>query len=361
MLGFHDRMGIRTRSGAVAILTLFVLLLGGAGEECPDPDSVSPPSGCDPDSVAESNLDVCLPQKATFWGVTIRAAPDVPGWAFQYASNVLLKYLDSDEDGVADDSRLVAAIGKNNRRNSLGFAILKCRGSIGRGRLKDSWFGIARTQGQESLTSDVIFQRQVIEELHHGIYHGLEDAYPSVFEGSSSELQAAIDQTYGNCEESAVCAIAGNCQHYTCRCTKEAPETCTDAGEYDCSFNAGSCDGVFHYATPSCGGGCLLTEGFYHAWTTAYGYQCGGRAAEMASEWEICTAAGLASNPKTVLIHELVTGQAASQRTLGYVLPSALPDGTYNGTVFDDGASGMRRWSLALAVSASLMLSLRPA
>jgi len=325
------------KSAAAAIQVILAFLLGGSGEECPDPDTVSPPSGCNPDSIKEDNLDVCLPQKQTHWGVTIRAAPDVPTWAFEYASNVLWRYLDSDNDGRADDPNVARALA-NGGNDRLGFAILKCRGSIGGERLKDAWWGIARTQGQESLESGDRFQRQVIEELHHGIYHGLEEAYPSVFRGSRSELQAAIDQTYGNCERSDVCALAGNCRHYMCSCSN-APNSCSDAGEYDCSFRTGSCDGVFHYATPSCGGECLLTEGFYHAWTTAYGYECGGDAASMASEWEVCTAADLASNPKTAKINELVTGQAASQQSLGYVLPSVLPDGTYDASVVELGSA----------------------
>jgi len=318
-------------SGKLADIVVAVLfLVSASGEQCPDPDLVTPPSGCDPASTAEANLDICLPKKKTLFGVVaIRAAPDVPDWAWTYASNVLARYLDSNQDGHADDSKLIAAMAPTNFR--LGFAILKCRGSIGRDRLKDSWLGIARTQGQESLSEDTRFQRQVIEELHHGVFHGLEIAYPTVFRSHNSELSAAIDEAYGNCQKSYVCAMAGDCTHYTCTCTN-APQLCDDAGQYDCSFRAGSCYGVFHYATPSCGGECLVAEGFYHAWTTAYGYKCAGNAVGMASEWEVCTASALACNSQTAKLHALVTGTAASQQTLGYVLPSVLPDGTYSAT-----------------------------
>lgn len=308
-----------------AILVLSAVLVSISGEVCPDPDFVTPPSGCNPSSTTEANLDICLPKKLTIFGVVIRGAPDVPDWAWTYATNVLARYLDSDQDGLADDSNLVAALEPNNL--ALGFAILKCRGSIGGDRLKDSWFGIARTQGQESLSEDTRFQAQVIEELHHGVFHGLEQAYPTVFASHSSELKTAIDEAYGNCQKAAVCAMAGDCTHYTCTCTND-PQPCDDAGQYDCSFNTGSCDGVFHYAEASCGAGCLVTEGFYHAWTAAYGYDCGGR--DMSAEWEACTAAALSSNPKTASLYAIVTGTAASQQTLGYVLPSTLPDGTYN-------------------------------
>ena len=77
---------------------------------CPDPDSVGIPEGCDPESTTADNLDKCLPQKALIFGISIRGAADVPDWAFTYASNVLAQYLDSDMDGVADDDKLVAAL-----------------------------------------------------------------------------------------------------------------------------------------------------------------------------------------------------------------------------------------------------------
>jgi len=256
--------------------------------------------------------------------VVIRGAPDVPEWAWTYGTNVLARFLDSDEDGQPDDADLVAALAPNEHR--VGFALLVCRGSIGRDLLKDSWYGIARTQGQESLSSDTRFQAQVIEEFHHGIFHGLEKVYPRIFGAHDSELRAAIDEAYGDCEMAHKCAMEGNCKDYDCTCP-HAPEACDDAGQYDCRFVAGSCDGVFHYAEASCSSACLVTEGFYHAWVEAHHYHCGGE--DMSSEWEACSAEEMASNPKTAKLNALVTGKATSQKDLGYMLPSVLPDGRY--------------------------------
>jgi len=319
---------MQAMSGKFASLVVtFLFLVAASGEQCPDPDQSTVLSGCDPDSRFESNLDLCLPKKQRIFGVVVRGAPDVPFWAWTYASNVLARYLDSNQDGQADDGNLIAALAPTQRQ--LGFAILRCYGSIGKGRLKDSWFAIAHTNGQESLSEHTRFQRQVIEEFHHGVFYGLEKAYPTVFGSSTSELRAAIDESYGNCQRSYVCAMAVDCKHYTCTCTND-PQPCDDAGQYDCIFETGSCNGVFHYEEPSCSGGCLVTEGFYRAWTTAYGYECAGQAAEMAAEWGICTAAELESNPKTAKLYAIVTGTAASQQTLGYVLPSVVPDGSYS-------------------------------
>ena len=215
----------------------------------------------------------------------------------------------------------------------LGFAILKCRGTIGRGRLKDSWYAIARTQAQRALVSDegdTRFQRQVIEEFHHGIYHGLESAYPSVFGSSSenSELAIAIRDSFGNCELSGICAPAENCEHYQCECSNH-DGSCNDAGQYNCRFNRGSCDGAFHYSAPSCGpGSCLMTEGFYHAWTAAYGYNCGGR--DLSNEWELCDRDEFMANSHVEKLRKLVMGLSESQAVHGYNLPSRLPDGVYN-------------------------------
>jgi len=306
---------------------------GGGGEkqdpnQCPDPDDVKIPAGCDPESTTDANVDICLPQKRLVFGVPVRAAADVPIWALEYSWKVLAQYLDSDMDGNADDKELVKALISSGWQ--LGFAVLKCRGTIGRGKLKDSWFSISRTQGQPSLDADSKFQRQTLEEMHHGIYHGLELAYPSVFGPyPGTELHAAIQDLKGNCEDSGVCSVSSaGCNQYSCHCMDSV---CTDSGQYDCTFIPGSCDGVFHYASPSCGpGSCLVTEGFYHGWMAAHGYNCDGNALNMASEWELCSQEEFSTHPKAAKLHALVTGTSSSASETGYILPSLLPNGVYD-------------------------------
>ncbi len=64
------------------------------------------------------------------------------------------------------------------------------------------------------------------------------------------------------------------------------------------------------------------------AWTSLYGLQVDS-CDIIASEWEPCTPEAMMSDPRVELLYELVSGQAASAATLGYVLPSAAPDGSY--------------------------------
>ena len=152
--------------------------------------------------------------------------------------------------------------------------------------------------------------------MHHVIYHGLERIYPTVF-GSypGTELRLAAEQAQGDCEYSSDCAP--NCEHYDCR------------GPDDCVFIQGSCNGAYHYAAPSCGlGGCIEPEVFYFAWTSLYGLQV-NNCEDIVGEWEVCTPEGMMSDPRVTLLLELVSGQADSAEILGYVLPSAAPDGIY--------------------------------
>lgn len=100
----------------------------------------------------------------------------------------------------------------------------------------------------------------------------------------------------------------------------------------------GSCTGIYHYADPSCGHGCLLLEGFYWSLTSWLGGQdmchCGSltyRCCAIWPEWEACRPRDMAELPQASLAHRLVAGLDPSQRHLGYVLPQRLPDGDYRG------------------------------
>ena len=90
-------------------------------------------------------------------------------------------------------------------------------------------------------------------------------AYPSAFDANNptSELSVAIAAAYGTCERSGTCSTTtSGCSDYTCTCSNGA-SGCNDAGQYNCAWISGSCDGIFHYATPGCGDGCLTSEGNY--------------------------------------------------------------------------------------------------
>lgn len=281
---------------------------------CPDPVTIQLPTNCEEDVVTPENVEFCTPKNASVFGVYVRATWVVPNWALDYARDVLTQYLDSDGDGVADDPRLIESLKAG--KPLTGFLLLRCRGEIGRGEFKNSWYGIARIGEDpvnvESAIKGSMFERSLLEEFHHGIYHGLQRAYPAVFDGPMSVLGRAVTEAIGTCEDAHTCAPT--CDHYNCQ------------NSYDCTFEENSCDGVFHYAEPSCNSGCLVTEGFWHAFSTAFGYKCGPNGQDgLKGEWEVCTAAELESNPKTTPLYKLVTNRDPSQEEFGYRLPTVLP------------------------------------
>lgn len=261
------------------------------------------------------------------------AQADVPEWAVDHAVSVLNEFLDSNEDGIVDDPKIMKVL--TTDEHSKDVAVLTCRGGIGSGPLKDLFWSVTRTYGQESL--DEVdengingYKRNCMEETHHLIHRGLEKAYNKVFgNGLNSELSLGIDQAYDDCEYVQSCVP--DCEDYNCECD-DPP--CDDVGQYNCQWIQGSCDGIYHYDHPMhCdsateGGGCQGSEGFYWPWTTAYGWQANA-CDEIAAEWEVCTPEQLATNPKTEILYKLVTGQSSSQKKYGYRLPSRLPDGNY--------------------------------
>mmetsp|Transcript_654 Transcript_654/g.712 ORF Transcript_654/g.712 Transcript_654/m.712 type:complete len:452 (+) Transcript_654:38-1393(+) len=316
---------------STSALGILNIIYSVAGQNC-DVEN-EPPPGCNVNN-PDPETSGCFTQQAEgIGGIKQWAQADVPQWAFDYNLSLLNEYLDSNEDGVADDPNLIAALTNDERTKDV--ALLTCRGGIGSGPLKDSFWSVTRTYGATSL-EDVDdnglngFKRNAMEEQHHVIHRGLEKAYPQIFgNGLNTELSRGIDEAYDNCEYVASCVP--NCQHYTCVC--ENPP-CDDVGQYNCRWIEGSCDGIYHYDHPmgcDCateGGGCQGSEGFYWPWTTAYGWQANA-CDQIAGEWEVCTPEQFATNPKTAILYKLVTGQSPSQAIYGYRLPSRLPDGKY--------------------------------
>ena len=255
-----------------------------------------------------------MDQKITIFGINVYKHKEAEMWALMHAATILAEYLDSDENGMVDDPAVIVALRSSDRKD--GVAVLNKRGDIGSGGYKDSFWGITRVGGQACLDCEGHFRQQTIEEFHHAVYHGLEIAYPSVFGNEpGTELMLAVEQAYGDCEYCSECAP--DCEHYDC----QEPD--------DCVFVPGSCSGASHYATPGCGpGSCLSAENFYLAWTSLYGVQM-DHCDDLLSEWEPCTPEAMMNDPRVELLYLLVSGQAESAMQLGYVLPSAAPDGSY--------------------------------
>ena len=53
-------------------------------------------------------------------------------------------------------------------------------------------------------------------------------------------------------------------------------------------------------------------------------------------EWDLCSPSDIQASQYTQLISDLLSGQAASATTLGYVQPSRVPNGVYDASVDTD-------------------------
>ena len=77
------------------------------------------------------------------------AQADVPEWALDHAVSVLNEFLDSNEDGIVDDPKIMKFLATDE--HSKDVAVLTCRGGIDSGSLKDLFWSFVHAHGQESL------------------------------------------------------------------------------------------------------------------------------------------------------------------------------------------------------------------
>ena len=299
---------------------------------------------CDVDSTDHGSSG-CFDRSESVFGVTYWATPDVPEDLFQYALAVAREMFDNDEDGVVDYPALITYmltpndIGPNGSQKQ-DLAIYQCRGDIGSGALKDSFWGLTRSYGFTERTTAV--QKVTLEETHHTLHTALWALHPEVFGANDegSELLEAFDEARGDCEIANECAVSG-CDDYDCTCDgSDCPD---NVHAYSCSFKEGSCSGVYHYPDTGCSRTCAGSAEFYFvAWATYYGaYEslwgdaCTGTCVD-SQEWDLCSPSDIKASQYTQLISDLLSGQAASATTLGYVQPSRVPNGVYDASVDTD-------------------------
>lgn len=318
---------------SVLLSITFFLSLGHGihGNECHE--GVDTLEGCDPDS-NDPGSSGCFTQSRSIFGINVWGTQNVPEDMFDYTYSVMAEYLDSDEDGVVDDPEVLLALTSDDFSKDV--AVLSCRGEIGTGTLKDTFWGITRTHDEtdlEALNEFGVneFKRITIEENHHAVHRGLAIAYPEVFStDKTAELSLGIEQAYDDCEYPQDCFP--DCQNYDC-----------NEEENRCVFIEDSCQGVYHYSEifDGCdneteGGGCQGSEGYYWPWTTVYGWQ-ENACADIEDEWETCTLEQIASNSLTQILYTLVIGESETQEEYGYRQPSRFPDGKY----MDRGTQGL--------------------
>ena len=230
------------------------------------------------------------------FGLNIFGTAGVPDEDMLHAAAVLAQYLDNDEDGAADDPTILSALqgASGGPASMVMFATeweIESSGifdsNLGARALQDLYATETHPQGSSPGHG---FDATLEEVLHLVTHHGWAKAYPADFaEELGSTLANAMD-------------IARGGQFI------QIPDVYPDAAWY-------------HYDDETCSYGCMATEYFYWALTSLLGGQMyPGRCQEIDHEWELCT-------PEAV--QEQDTAITALLQDSGYVLPTVLPDGSY--------------------------------
>ena len=279
----------RVLAKRVAILMLGTFLIGA---DCEPTEVPLPTSSGDiiiqafPDDNAFSPY---FSQFTTVFGVYIFATETVPDAKLRHATALMAEYLDNDEDGAPDDSRVTAAMSEAR-------SVLVMFGTENEASESGVWGDPATStiSGQDLYATETNppqgFDAALEEVLHLITNYGYAGVWPDVFgTNGETELTLAMDIARGG--------------HFT-----TVPSTYPEEAWY-------------HYDDRTCVYPCQATEYVYWALTTALGAQADPeRCDDIAQEWEPCTRDLLEETDLAVV--EILYDRR-------YSLPTVLPDGIY--------------------------------
>lgn len=233
------------------------------------------------------------------FGVDMFASHDTPDAKVLHAANVLAKYLDNDEDGIADNPAVVAALHKNKA----AMVMFATEGDANElfesieDRLDDvaeSYFdALQDLYGEETHPNGAEHGQfdGALEEVLHLVTHvGYANAYPEVFgERAGTDIAKAMDVARGGYFE-------------------EVPNRYPQGAWYT-------------YDDETCDYSCMVTEYTYWALTSMLGGQSfTGRLEDIDNEWRPNTHAKVRQQDQAVF--NLLSDPR-------YKLPTTLPDGRY--------------------------------
>ena len=226
------------------------------------------------------------------FGLKLYATKGCPDEKLLHAAGVLAQYLDNDEDGKVDNSRVLKEMHK--RRAAMVLAGTEREAERLFRRIPDR---IRDGRALQDLYAEEIdpgsrerFDATLEEVLHLVTFAGYCEAYPDQFGlKPGTDLTKAMD-------------IARGGRFF------EVPR----------KYPAGA---WYTYDDETCDYGCMAVEYFYWALTTKLGAQS-GRCDEIFHEWELCTPSQLQSGD--LAVSELLASPE-------YKLPTVLPDGNYTG------------------------------
>ncbi|MFA8433591.1 MAG: hypothetical protein ACEPOZ_03645 [Marinifilaceae bacterium] len=270
----------------------FALLLFMAG--CHKDDSSTPTSvksGNDPNFKIEANKEGVLTtfsKKVEVFGIKIFAASKVEDKKLLHAANVMAQYLDNDEDGKVDNSKVLEEMKKRNA----SIVLWKEESDLDLTPPKN-WE--LQDLGNDETHPDFVTKGKKgtfdasLEEILHLITHvGYANAYPEVFgEKAGSKIAMAMDNARG--------------------------------GFFDKIPGSYPAVAWYTYDDKTCDYSCQVTEYFYWALTSILGAQ-ENRSSEIGNEWKLNTKEKVGN--KDLKVFELLTDAK-------YKLPTILPDGSY--------------------------------
>jgi len=227
------------------------------------------------------------------FGVEILATSKVPDAKLTHSATIMAEYLDNDENGVADDSTVIAKL----LEAQATLVMFENEAEMESFEGEPDSYAIQDLYAEETLPDGSSlangFDATLEEVLHLISSRGYAAAYPAALgESSGSELCDAMDISRG--------------------------------GQFTSVPSAYPSGAWYHYDDATCDYECMATEYFYWALTSHLGGQSFRKNdSDLALEWELPTPE-LFKNGDTMMYSLLTNTQ--------YKLPTRLPDGKYDPT-----------------------------
>ncbi len=245
------------------------------------------------------------------FGVHIFASPTTSEDKLSHAAGVLAQYLDNDEDGVPDNTRVLSHLVSRNV-----FIIMPGTEAemdrLEMGLVDEAGYRFGQDLYGEETKPDFLVDGKInapdghyydgaLEEILHPItQHGYANAYLEVFgEERGSVLAKCMDAARGG---------------YFEQVPRGGPKSGYPAEAW------------YHYTDETCDYGCMVTEYVYWALTSIFGTQdFPGRHEALKVEWELNTRERVRTGDAAV--YELLTDPQ-------YKFPTKAPDGNYKPSAF---------------------------
>ena len=245
------------------------------------------------------------------FGIHIFASPTTPEDKLSHATGVLAQYLDNDEDGAPDNTRVLSHLVSRNvfiimpgteaEMERLEIDLVEEAGyQFGQDLYGEETKPDFLVDGKINAPDGGYYDGALEEILHPITQHGYANAYPEVFgTRRGSILAECMDTARGGYFE-------------------QVPQGGPKSGY--------PAEAWYHYTDETCDYGCMVTEYIYWALTSILGTQdFPGRHEALEVEWELNTRERVRTGDTAV--YELLTDPQ-------YRFPTKAPDGAYTPSAF---------------------------